>query len=78
MRKAAIDLTGQRFGRLLVVGRAPDQGAKVRWICVCDCGEERLVQTFNLLYGRQRSCGCYRRERAREAALRSGLGRKKN
>lgn len=77
MRKAAIDLTGQRFGRLTVAERAPNQGSKICWRCVCDCGREVRVQTFNLICGNQRSCGCYRRERAREVALQTGLGRKR-
>ncbi len=64
MRRAVIDLTGQRFGRLLVTGRAPNQGRKTCWHCVCDCGNESNVQAFNLLNGLTRSCGCYRRERA--------------
>ena len=60
-----IDLTGQRFGRLTVVERAPDQVLSngkhiVRWTCSCDCGNETAVLGENLRYGHTKSCGCLR------------------
>lgn len=63
-RRIACDLTGQRYGRLVVKGRAPNQGRKVCWNCICDCGNETVVQTFNLIFGYTMSCGCYRKERS--------------
>lgn len=72
-RPLSVDLTGQRFGRLVVSDRAPNQGQKVSWNCRCDCGTETVVQTFDLVFGRTRSCGCYRRERARD--IRNGFQR---
>jgi len=61
-RPLEVDLTDCRIGRLTVVGRAPNRSGKVYWHCVCDCGNVRDVQTFDLLFGKTRSCGCYRRE----------------
>lgn len=56
------DLTGQRFGRLLVLKR--DAEGKGRpWICCCDCGREKAVQTHPLLSGAVQSCGCLRSDR---------------
>lgn len=62
-----IDLTGQRFGRLIVVCRGEDLtpksgGRKVRWYCKCDCGNDALVTTQNLLRGVTKSCGCFARD----------------
>lgn len=54
-----IDLSGQRFGRLTVVDRAPSQG-RVRWICRCDCGGEAIVSGDVLNRGASNSCGCLR------------------
>lgn len=53
------DLTGQRFGRLTVLGRAEEKSSwgAVQWRCRCDCGKETLVATGNLKKGTQ-SCGC--------------------
>lgn len=56
------DLTGQRFGRLVVKERAGMQGKNATWICQCDCGNACTVQSFNLRNGHTTSCGCYRKE----------------
>jgi hypothetical protein len=62
-----IDITGQRFGRLLVISRYDVQNHNVRWRVRCDCGEERFVSTNNLRQGNTQSCGCLNRERSAEA-----------
>lgn len=61
------DLTGQRFGKLLVLCRGDDhiQGNgrhRVAWKCVCDCGNEVVVLGENLRKGASRSCGCFRKD----------------
>ncbi len=58
-----IDLTGKRFGRLLVMEKTDQRelGA-VLWRCKCDCGNEKLVKTSGLTSGCVASCGCLRRE----------------
>ena len=54
-----LDLTGQRFARLIVVSRAPDgPNNRTRWNCLCDCGATRVVPTISLRCGNTRSCGC--------------------
>ena len=57
------DLTGQRFGRLVVIERGPNiivrsNEQKSTWICKCDCGNIVRVRQRNLLKGITRSCGC--------------------
>lgn len=38
------DLTGQRFGKLVVTGQAESSArGQRRWICKCDCGNECIV-----------------------------------
>lgn len=61
------DLTGQRFGRLVVVESLPSQGKKTRWKCLCDCGRETSVSSTHLITGHTQSCGCLQSERARKA-----------
>lgn len=64
---AGIDLTGQRFGRLVVVKRiASGKNWRPRWECQCDCGNLTNVPTIYLRRGATTSCGCYKRERVRE------------
>lgn len=53
-----IDLSGQRFGKLLVKSRAASNDSLVRWDCLCDCGQETIASTKKLRNGRKQSCGC--------------------
>ena len=57
------DLTGDRFGRLLVVEfhrTHPTKGTL--WRCRCDCGAESIHERRQLVGGTAKSCGCLRRE----------------
>lgn len=60
----ALDLLGQRFGRLLVIKDAPRMGSHRGWQCQCDCGAFTNVRTDHLRHGRVVSCGCQRAEKA--------------
>ena len=63
MGKPVKDLTGWKFGKLLVVRRAPNTAqGKARWDCNCDCGKDCIVNSRNLLRGSTKSCGCFRKE----------------
>lgn len=58
-----IDLTGKRFGRLIVTGyaftRTESWGGKVAiWNCICDCGNKTTVKSELLRNGKVKSCGC--------------------
>lgn len=55
-----IDLTGMRFGRLVVVSRAGTVKGKATWNCQCDCGGVSVVPTTHLKSGNTKSCGCLR------------------
>lgn len=57
-----IDLTGQKFERLLVISYA-GKGKISKWLCQCDCGKTKIVQSFYLRSGKSKSCGCIRTER---------------
>lgn len=60
----AVDLAGQRFGRLVAVSVAEREKRRhVRWLCRCDCGNEKIVSSHNLTGGSTQSCGCLRVER---------------
>ena len=71
-RAGLIDLTGQRFGRLVVLKQEETLKLGVtRWLCKCDCGEQTVTTTRALRSGLCRSCGCLHREAAREQGLKS-------
>ncbi len=57
------DITGKRFGKLLVISMAQDyispNGVRLaRCKCKCDCGKECVVNMSGLVTGKTRSCGC--------------------
>ncbi len=59
-----IDSTGKRFGRLIVLERAPNnKWGQSRWLCLCDCGEKTVVYSIHLRSKRTQSCGCLNREK---------------
>lgn len=64
-----IDLTGQRFGRLTVIERAPNNGRRTMWLCKCDCGNEKIIRQEDLHSGKTVSCGCYLHERITKHGL---------
>lgn len=66
------DLTGQRFGRLIVIERAETTHVSTRWKCKCDCGKECIVLAQNLKKGHTISCGCYREEVRPKQCLKHG------
>jgi hypothetical protein len=55
-----IDLTGQRFGKLVVVKLLPERTVcKTRiWLCKCDCGANKGVRRSSLVAGMTKTCGC--------------------
>jgi len=58
-----IDLTGRRFGRLVVIGEhGRDKWNQAIWACRCDCGNETNVVGGSLRNGNTKSCGCWRKD----------------
>ena len=54
-----LDLTGQKFGELIVIERGPnDRHSKAAWRCLCSCGNERVVASGQLKSGNATTCGC--------------------
>lgn len=54
------DLTGQRFGRWLVLNRVYRCNTRVQWACRCDCGADGVVTSRALTHRESLSCGCYK------------------
>ena len=65
-----VDLTGQKFGRLLAIEptNRRDRKGSVYWRCQCDCGNETEVTEDGLVQGNSLSCGCLKRENQKEIA----------
>ena len=74
---AVVDLTWQRFGRLVAVAQVGTQIGKKNqrralWWCICSCGEGIAVPSLSLRCGYTKSCGCLRDENRK---TQNGLGR---
>ncbi len=68
-----IDLVDNKFGRLLVIGRMPnDKWGSHRWLCKCDCKNEKIIRGSDLLNGSTKSCGCLCREKVVERSTKHG------
>lgn len=66
-RTTARDFTGFRSGRLIAIeSTSRRSGNNVVWRCLCDCGRETFVHSGNLNKRQTKSCGCWKRERARK------------
>lgn len=52
------DLTGQRFGRLLVLNKDQIKNHRQYWRCQCDCGTQCSVCADSLIQNKVHSCGC--------------------
>jgi hypothetical protein len=68
--RAIMNLTGQRYGRWTVLGLAEIRNTRSwLWWCQCACGTVRRVSSASLRQGVSQSCGCWKREVAREICL---------
>jgi hypothetical protein len=67
------DLTGRRFGRLIVIGLGPARSGSRTWLCRCECGNTKAALSGNLRSGKTKSCGCIRVQANQERNTTHGL-----
>lgn len=53
----AKDYSGQRFGSLTIISKEPSKSGHTYWLCKCDCGKEKVIQTSHFTSGVTKSCG---------------------
>lgn len=75
--KQRVSHVGKRFGRLVLLkeepaGLFPSGGANRRYLCRCDCGEEKVINLHNMQSRNTTSCGCYHRERQQSVSRTHG------
>lgn len=63
---AFIDLSGERYGRLLIIKRVGTKHRSPLWLCECECGNTTQVNTRSLRSGNTSSCGCIHSEQLAE------------
>lgn len=69
------DLTGQRFGRLIVERMSDKRGATraIYWECRCDCGGTKTARGTSLRAGEVNSCGCLHKEYAAKGSTKINI-----
>lgn len=72
-----IDITGQRFGKLIVLYRfnSLKQGY-AQWVCQCDCGNQCVKTIAELKKSKCASCGCYTSELLSKSRALNLIGRR--
>lgn len=71
-----IDLTGQRFERLVVISYSKTVNGGAHWLCECDCGKLRIASASNLKKGYVKSCGCLNLELISKRSKKHGMANK--
>lgn len=72
----AESLIGRRYGRLVVkedLGR--NKYGDHNWLCVCDCGNEKIIMGNSLKRGLTTSCGCFHKEVVSNISKTHGLSK---
>lgn len=70
------DLTGERFGRLLVEGTSGyNKHHQLYWKCECECGKYKEVLGSSLRNGMTQSCGCLQKEAASKINYKHGMAK---
>jgi hypothetical protein len=76
------DLSGLRFGRLVVIAvsifRYHGEGGNIVWLCRCDCGTEKGISSNSLKTGSTKSCGCLRRAATKKRSTTHGQTKIRN
>jgi hypothetical protein len=72
-----IDLTNQRFGRLLVIERVEkNKWGEYLWLCKCDCDNKITVRGNSLRNNHTTSCGCYGKEQRFNSVFKNLIGQR--
>lgn len=54
-----LDLTGKEFNLIRCLSPAPSKNGKTYWNCQCiKCGQQKIIQTCNIISGSTKTCGC--------------------
>lgn len=52
-------MIGMKFNRLTVLSFSHKMNRKAHWICLCKCGNKKIIEGYNIRSGLIKSCGCF-------------------
>lgn len=78
MRKDCKNIIGNKYNKLTVLSfshyhKQPNGDNKEYYVCLCDCGKQKIVRKDMLIYGGVKSCGCLLYEKSKENNKKHGL-----
>src|SRR5690625_7642373 len=70
-----IDISDERFGRLIALEPSKEKATNKskKWLCKCDCGSKKYIRSSDLRHGKVVSCGCKRSEGIGNRARKHGV-----
>jgi hypothetical protein len=71
-----LDVTGERYGRLIAIKRVASKPGATMWLFRCECGVEKEIPLRSVRQGKTRACGCLGKERRVEAQTTHGCASK--
>lgn len=72
-----IDITGNQYGRLTVIGFSHSKSRRSYWKCRCTCGKEKVIYGGSLKNGDTLSCGCLGKEHRTQSITKHGMTKTK-
>ena len=66
---------GDKYHRWTVISKDEQKTIRTKWICLCDCGNKKLVQSNHLTSGASKSCGCLLAQKNIELRQTHGLSK---
>lgn len=75
-----IDISNTRYGRLValkITDEKSKRGEGRKWVCVCDCGNHKVIRMSDLRSGKTKSCGCLEKENLTKISLKNAHGQTK-
>lgn len=69
----AMDISGEKYGRLTAIKRVANRKRATFWLFRCECGTETEINLGSVRSGITKSCGCLDREKSAERKRTHGM-----
>jgi hypothetical protein len=74
-----MEIIGKKFNKLLIIAiQDRTMAGQLRCLCLCDCGNKKIIQLAHIKNGHTKSCGCTWRNKMKEVHTKHGLCKRNN